>query len=122
MREFIVVGSNIGQLVRGLGPRCRDVEPSISLNIILNNANPLGIGQSKSNLSTDISLLGRAAVPNKSLSKISLCCVERRITNRVIHHPYGKLSDGEARFGYLFNQFLDNRRRAGTFPMPPIPT
>ena len=65
MREFIVVGSNIGQLVRGLGPRCRDVVRFISLNIVLNNANPLGIGQSKSNLSTDISLLGRAAIPNK---------------------------------------------------------
>ena len=87
MREFIVVGSNIGQLVRGLGPRCRDVEPFISLNIILNNGDTLGIGQSKSNLSTDISLLGRAAIPNKSLSKISLCCVERPIANRVIHHP-----------------------------------
>ena len=87
MREFIVVASNIGQLVRGFGPRCRDVEPFIRLNIVLNNANPLGIGQSKSYLSTDISLLGRAAIPNKSLSKVSLCCVERRIANRVIHHP-----------------------------------
>ena len=82
-----VAGSNIGQLFRRIGSRCRDVELFISLNIILNNANPLGIGQSKSNLSTDISLLGRAAIPNKSLGKVSLCCVERRIANRVIHHP-----------------------------------
>src|SRR5262249_33551069 len=80
-------GSNIGQLVRGIGSRCRDVEPFISLDIILNNANPLGIGQSKSNLSTDISPLGRAAIPNKSPSRVSPCGVERRIANRVLHHP-----------------------------------
>ena len=86
MREFIVVANNIGQSSADL-PEMQRCEPFFSLNIVLNNANPLGIGQSKSNLSTDISLLGRAAIPNKSLSKVSLCCVERRIANRVIHHP-----------------------------------
>src|SRR6516164_394609 len=122
MRQFIVVACNIEQLVRGLGPRCRDVEPFISLNIILSNAKPPGIGQSKSNLSTDISLLGRAEIPNKSLGNVSLCCVERRIVDRVIHHPEGKLSNGKARLGYLFKKFVDNRWRTGTFLVPPIPT
>ena len=65
---FIVVARNIGQLVRRFGPRCRDVEPFIRLNIVLNNANPLGIGQSKSYLSTDISLLGKPDLATFSIS------------------------------------------------------
>jgi hypothetical protein len=38
-------------------------------------------------VNTDISLLGRAAVPNKRLSKFSLFCVERRITDREFITP-----------------------------------
>ena len=82
----------------------------------MNNADPFGVGLSESDLSIDISLLGRAAIPNKSLGNVSLCCVERRIAYRVIHHPKGKLSNGKAGFSYLFDQFVDNRRRTGAAP------